>query len=115
MLVDIVKDAVAGESDLELVGTCAGCGSAGPAPSRPAPDVLLVGLTRSGELSARCAELLYAYPGAPCLAITHSGEGAYLYELQPHRARLGELPSPRALISIIRAAARRQLGAASGC
>jgi hypothetical protein len=101
MLGDIIADALAMEPDLELVATCDRCEEVG---TQSQPDVMLVGMAH-GELSPECRRLLFDAPGARCLAVTHNGREAYLYELRPYRILLGELPSPKALIEMIRTAA----------
>jgi DNA-binding NarL/FixJ family response regulator len=110
LLADIIRDAVAREPDLEIVQALADCWPANLPSSTLAPDVMLVGMTKSGDLSPECTELLFAFPKARCLAISHNGQGTYLYELRPQRAPLGERFSPGALIDAIRAAAHGQLG-----
>jgi hypothetical protein len=115
MLADIITGAAAGEPDIEFLQPLTDGGALVVGSPSPGPDVVLMGLTRSGDLPALGTRLLFAFPGAHCLAIAHDGNTAYLYELRPHRAPLGEISSPQALIETIRMVSQGHRGAERGC
>jgi len=99
MLRDLLADALAHETDMELT-LDSETGTDGDEDATP--DVVLIGTT-SVEQSA--AALLARWPNARVIAIEQHGRGASMYELRPYRVELGEL-SPAGVVDSIRAAVR---------
>jgi hypothetical protein len=100
LLRDVVRGAVALQSDMILVELPARPGSPTPA------DLVIVALPAKEEAD-ECARLLYADPLIKVLAIEITGGQGSLYELQPKRASLGEL-SPEGLVQAIRRSCARE-------
>lgn len=104
MLRDIVRDAVAGQSDMDIVRDRV----AGKELRRPRvhADVVIVGVRQPDDLSV-VTRVLGSSTGTTVLAIAHSGRSATMWQLQPHRAPLGEV-SPQSLVAAIRAGVERR-------
>jgi hypothetical protein len=68
-----------------------------------AADALIVREDSCDE--EQIGDLLAELPGARVLAIAPNGGSGSLYELRPHRVRLGEL-SPQTLVDAVRGGAR---------
>jgi len=90
MLLEIITDALAGQTDMQLNGSFDTCDSLLSVVPKPRADVLILS-TAPGGLSDACRDLLYVYPKARFLAITADGRGAFMYGLRPHRLAIGEL------------------------
>lgn len=90
MQVEIISDAVGGQTDMEVIDSFATCDALLSVAPAPKADVLILSTTGDGLPNA-CRDLLYVYPKARFLAITHGGMGAFLYELRPHRLAVGQL------------------------
>jgi DNA-binding NarL/FixJ family response regulator len=104
MLSDIIKEVVAGQPDMEIVGEREDRGSLVMAAAETRADVVLLGLHDS-ELPTICEDLVVAHPKSKILAVTLDGRRAFLYELRPQTSALGEI-SPQGLVDAIRAAVR---------
>jgi len=113
MLGDIVRDALAGQPDMELVGDLVVCaGEDVPAViSNSRADVLVVG-RELWELGRRDLDLLCECLDTTVLVVTQDGRRAFRYELRPERIPLAteaDGVSPQHLVDAIRQAARRRL------
>jgi DNA-binding NarL/FixJ family response regulator len=102
--VDLVKQVLAKERDL-LVVDVAAFGDLAAAAAAAEPAVAIVDGADAG-VSPQFLRLLYADPRLKLLAIELEGREASLYELRPHRERLGRL-SAESLVAAIRTAASR--------
>jgi hypothetical protein len=90
MLLEIIADALAAETDMELSGSFDTCDALLSVAAKPKADVLILSTAPDG-LREACGDLLYVYPKARFLAITADGRGAFMYGLRPHRMAIGEL------------------------
>ena len=104
MLRDILHQSLLTEPDLALVGEAAGFSELQRVVERGEVDVVLLGLS-DHELPAPYYRLLDAGARMRILAIADQGRLASLYELRPHRIRLGE-GSPKDLLRFVRDRAR---------
>jgi hypothetical protein len=95
MLRDIVEEAILKQSDMELIADALELSST--------PDVAVVGTTEPEE-SSDATTLLAQWPRSRILMIAIGGHDAVMYELRPHKTRLGEM-SPARLIDAIRGTA----------
>jgi hypothetical protein len=110
MLRDIVESAVAGEPDMELVGTF----DAGAPLGNAAQTTAAVLITQSESREEPAVVELLRQLGRPSvLGVSGDGRNALLYQLRPHVTPLGEL-SPAALVRAIREAARPPAFEATG-
>lgn len=100
MLRDLVREVVAGEPDLEVVGEIDDESQLRTTMARAKPDFVIVGGERA-ELSPRCRALFDERPRLKVLALAGQGESGVVWELAPHRIPLGEM-SPSVLLSAIR-------------
>lgn len=101
MLREIVRDAIGRQDDMELLGEFPAATDLRTAVESTGADFVI-----TDAATAACDQvpvLLDARPRVRVLGITNSGRQTYLYELRPHRVRLGEI-SPQALIEAIRSA-----------
>jgi len=90
MLLDIIADAMAAQTDMELTGSFDTCDALLSVAAKPKADVLILSAAPGG-LREACRDLLYVYPRARFLGITADGRGAFMYGLRPHRVAIGEL------------------------
>ncbi len=104
MLRDVFKKVVADQPDMEVVGELDDSVGLLLAAGRTRADVVVLGLQNS-ELPGVCSHLLSEYPQIKVLGVTSDGRGAFLYELQPQKAPIGEV-SPEGLLDAIRMAVR---------
>jgi DNA-binding NarL/FixJ family response regulator len=112
MLMDIVKDIIADEADIELAGEAASRTRLAQAATRARADVVVLGKNESsGDDDYR--DLLYRLPRLKVLAIAADGRRAFLHELQPRVVALGEV-SPASLVDAIRNDRPARAAAASG-
>lgn len=99
MLRDIIENAIAQASDLELLPP----GAAVRRRTRDRatePDVVVVSMPRiEGSQAGR--EWLEEWPHARVLVIETSGRRSVIFELRPHATPLGEL-SPSQIVDVIR-------------
>lgn len=103
LLHDIVRDAVLGEPDMRIVGEYPGEAAFVPDLAAQAPDVVIVGVeqTEKPEDLPIVDGFFRAIPFVRLLLVARNGHSALLYELRPHRLRLGEV-SREGLIAAIR-------------
>jgi two-component system response regulator DesR len=101
MLRDILCNAMAGESDLAVVGQLAEGEALLEAVHRTHPEVVVLGL--GVEHSPALGELLGAHPYMKVLTVSADGRIAAVHRLRRHVDRLGDA-SPLELVSAIRAA-----------
>jgi DNA-binding NarL/FixJ family response regulator len=102
MLRDILRSAVAGQSDMEVVGEVAEVEELPFTLRRTAPDVVILGL-HQWEVPELFTPLFDEDPWVKILAVTSDGREAVLYELRTHAMPIGEV-SPQGLAKAIRAA-----------
>jgi DNA-binding NarL/FixJ family response regulator len=100
MLMDIVKDIIADEEDIALVGEVADRTSLVQAATHTRADVVVLGRAGPGG-NDDYRDLLYRRPRMKVLAIAADGRRAFLHELQPRVVALGEI-SPTSLVEAIR-------------
>lgn len=101
LLADIVRDALADDEEVDVLGGDEGLERA---VEERRPHVLI-----SAEPGARLTEpllaLMYRHPMLRVLLITAEGRSAALYRLVPERRVLAD-PTPRSLAEAVRAAGR---------
>ncbi len=105
MLLDIVKDAVAAQPDMEVVAEIPDCANLGAVAERTRSDVAVLGRAFSEE----DGELLRRGSGVALLALTNEGRSAFRLRLRPELVELraeGDGVSPQLLVDAIRAAMR---------
>jgi DNA-binding NarL/FixJ family response regulator len=108
MLMDIIGNIVATQSDMDIVGTVAAGRSLLRAADRSRADVVVLARHDSGE--GQHDELLYAHCRLKVIEIGGEGRQGSLYELRPSRLSLGEM-SPAVLLRAIRTPAAAVPGA----
>jgi DNA-binding NarL/FixJ family response regulator len=105
MLREIVRDSLAGEPDMEIVGDT-------DDPSEVVRSIADVDVVILGALepnsSALAQEALRASSSTRVLAIAANGRSASMWQLQPYRVPLGEV-SPESLVGAIRASVGRAI------
>ena len=99
MLREIVRDSLAKEPDMEIVGDT-------DDPEEffrtiPGVDVAIIGAHEPDD-SRLAREVLRKSPSTRVLAIAISGRSASMWQLRPHRVPLGDV-SPESLVRAIRA------------
>lgn len=102
MLRDAFTQLVAGQPDMRLVGNLADPLGLLLAAGQTRTDAIIMGL-RDSEFPGICSHLLGEYPHIKVVGITRDGRRAFLYELRPQRAALGEV-SPQDVLDAIRGA-----------
>jgi DNA-binding NarL/FixJ family response regulator len=102
MLREIIESAVAGQSDMSIVGSVDARERVTTALGRTPADVVIVGL-HDAETTATLYPMLLEQPRLKLLAISGDARSSYLYELRPHTVPLGDV-SPEALVDAIRSA-----------
>jgi DNA-binding NarL/FixJ family response regulator len=104
MLVDIVKDVIASDEDIDVAGEVEGHTGLLEAAIRTQADVVVL-REPADSASEVYSELLYGRPRLKILAITADGRRGFLHDLQPRVVALGEMSST-SLVDAIRAASR---------
>lgn len=103
MLRQIVREAVATVSDIDIVGGVPGSLDDLDKVIAARPDVVVVGREEASD--AAVARLLRERHGVRVLGISSDGAQTTLYEMRPHQVPLGEL-GPAALAAVIRGPGR---------
>jgi len=98
LLRDIIKDALAGEPRVKLVGEFPTGVTPLAAATEGDADIVIAGA--SADTGADADALLTVRPHARLLVVSAVGRMAALWELRPHRIELGEL-SPTGLLSVV--------------
>lgn|GEM_PF-3251199 len=105
LLADIVRDALAAEPEVEVVGTVAATADAlDRALDADGADVVLAE-TQGLGLPDNYLELMHRHPRLRLVLVAPDGRSASLYRLVPERRLLADV-SPRALAEAVRDAAR---------
>lgn len=100
LLLEMLRDAVAPQGDMEIVGAVADEPNLGTFLENAGADVVVV--KRDGALKRSTVhELLYQRPRLRIFEIVDRGRRGFLHELRPRRMALGEI-SPQRLIDAIR-------------
>jgi len=103
LLGDIVRDALAGEPDLEVVGR------SGEDDLEDRVDACAADVVLAEETGPRLADpylrLMYLHPRLRLLTVSPDGRRASLWRLAPERRVLADV-SPRGLVGALRAAVR---------
>lgn len=107
LLGDIVRDALAGEGEVDVVGR--GGESLDAAVDATAPDVVLA-QDHGPQLPDPYLRLMLTHPTLQLLTVSADGRHAALWRLAPERRPLADV-SPRGLAGALRDAARRRAGA----
>jgi hypothetical protein len=102
VLRDVLREILARAGDVELVDAPPPPGGEGA----DGPDVVVVS-SPDPENESVPALMLFRSPRSRVLALSSDARRAFLYELRPHRAALGELGRER-LLAAVRAAAREE-------
>jgi hypothetical protein len=97
---DIVKDTIADEDDIELAGEVVSRTRLEQAATQTRPDVVVLGKNESSD-NDDYRDLLYRRPRLKVLAIAADGRHAFLHELKARVVALGEV-SPASLVEAIR-------------
>jgi DNA-binding NarL/FixJ family response regulator len=100
LLHDIVRDALMGQTDMQLVGDLSAGDGVVHALENREIDVVIVG-ARQPEDSAVANELFASSPRSKVLVIAKSGRTAVMYQLRPRKRHLGDV-SPQSLLEAIR-------------
>ncbi len=100
MLCDIIRNVVADQPDMLVVGELPHRAGLLDGVERSQASVVVLGLSDS-ELPVECTALLATRPQTRVLGVAADGRRAFLYELRPHRTPLGEV-SPAGLVEAIR-------------
>jgi chemotaxis response regulator CheB len=101
LLREIVRETLAPEPDLDVVGEHAAGVDVREAVERGGADFVIVGSDATAE--AAVSSLVAAERGVRALELRADGREGILYELRPNRVALGEI-SPETLLQTIRAA-----------
>ncbi len=104
LLHDIVRDIVAKQPDMELLGNIGDREVSFRSLEETAIDVVIVGAPQPDD-SGYARELLQASSPTRVLVIANSGRSAVMYEMRPQEVALGEV-SPEDLVAAIRAGSR---------
>jgi DNA-binding NarL/FixJ family response regulator len=100
LLLEMLRDAIAPQCDMEIVGTVTDEPNLGAFLENAEADVVVV--KRDGALKRTAVnELLYRRPRLRIFEIVDRGRRGLLHELRPRRVALGEI-SPQRLINAIR-------------
>jgi len=100
MLLNIIADTIAPQSDMDIVGRGAAGASLLETAERTDADVVI--LARDGAAESQNYDaLLHGRPRLRVIEILEAGRSGSLHEMQPHHMPLGEL-SPRHLVEVIR-------------
>ena len=100
MLSDVIKEILATDPSIEVVGEIPGGGAVVTAIAKNEADVVIYG-TEDRELTAPWRQLFKGNLDVKVVALVDDGQEAFLYELCPRREELGEL-SPEGLIAAVR-------------
>ena len=104
MLGGIIRELVADEPDIAVVGELSDHREVVPAAVREGADFVIAG-PPADQLGAVYRELLTERPATRLLAVTDDGRGGALIQLAPSSTPLGEL-SPDMLLAVIRGGTR---------
>jgi DNA-binding NarL/FixJ family response regulator len=96
LLRDVVRNAIAGEPDLDVVSERS-VAELGEAVEEDAPDFVIVG---TDVASANVRAVVRPRGGVRALELHSDGKESVLYELRPHRVSLGEISSDTLLRTI---------------
>lgn len=100
LLLEMLRDAIAPQGDMEVVGATADEPNLGALLESTEVDVVVV--KRDGALKRNAVdELLYRRPRLRIFEIVDGGRRGLLHEMRPRRVALGEI-SPQRLIDAIR-------------
>jgi DNA-binding NarL/FixJ family response regulator len=99
MLRSIIRDILAGEPDMEVVGELPGQAEL-PAMVRRTGATFVIVRQTSPDPPTIFHDLLAARPPTRVLAIADEGRAAILYELRPRRIAIGELSAARLVAAI---------------
>jgi DNA-binding NarL/FixJ family response regulator len=100
LLHDIVRDTIANQTDMQLVGDLSVGDSVVDTLKNREIDVAIVG-AREPDDATRTDELFLSSPRSKVLVIATSGRSAVMYQLRPHKRPLGDV-SPQSLLDAIR-------------
>ena len=109
ILREIIRQSLAVEPDMQIVGEFTGSVSLLPAVDQSGADFVIVGVDAMKVEDVRF--VLQERPHIKILAIGGDGKSAALYELRPNKVSLGEV-SPDSLVQVIRNAADDAVSAA---
>ena len=102
MLEDVVRQVVAEQTDMEIVGEVAGGVDVLLDAGQTGAELVIVVLGDS-ELPGVCSHLLDEYPHIKVLGLTRDGRSAFVYESRPQTVVSGEV-SVQGLRNMIRSA-----------
>lgn len=100
MLRGVIREILATDPSIEIVGEVFANGEAIAAIENSDADVVIYG-TDDRDLSPAWWHALCGNPRAKVVALVDQGQQAFLFELRPRREELGEL-SPHGLIAAVR-------------
>jgi DNA-binding NarL/FixJ family response regulator len=100
LLADIIRQAVAGEPDMAIVGECRDCSALREMLVAEGCEVVMVG-TSDPDALALPRQLLDAAPRMKVLMLETRGSRAVMHELRPYRRSLGDMSAGR-LVEAIR-------------
>ena len=103
MLREIVRETVAAEPDMVLVGELPMETTIAEGARAADPGVVILG-SEHPDVVPHCPEVLARNAQLAVLAVGADGRESFLYELRPRRVALGEV-SPRRLVEVIRSSA----------
>jgi len=106
MLSDIVREAVANEPDMTVVGEFTKRAALSEVLTADGADVVIVGASQAEE-SAVPHQILFTSPHIRVLMLETTGRRAVMYELRPHRTPLEDVSRQR-LLEAIRQQLRRR-------
>jgi hypothetical protein len=106
---DLVRQVVAQQEDIEIVGCLPEAAELGAVAGVPSVELLITEYRADRESLRRLDPILASNPGLRALAVEEGGRAASMYELKPHLRRLGPL-SAEGLIEFIRRSAAHPPG-----
>ena len=106
LLHDIVREAVATQPDMEVVGDSYKGQELHQMLAAGDIDLVIVGAHQPEDITS-VTSILYASPQVKLLGIETDGRTATIYRLRPHQLSLGEM-SPQELLAAIRTEAASQ-------
>lgn len=104
---ELIARAVAAQPDMVVVGSTADLDDLSVAAHAAAPEFVIVGVA-DGELPPPAERFLDEQAQTKVLGVEAQDGTAYLYELRPRRAPLGEVSPADVVAAIRRAAAERR-------
>jgi DNA-binding NarL/FixJ family response regulator len=102
MLREIIKELLAAQPDMDVVGECLDIGSLRQGLDGTRAALLIIGNDKP-EITAACRDLLLERPHLKVLAVGADGRETFLFETRPQELALGEI-SPERLVRAVRAA-----------